>query len=235
MIKRKNGFTLAEVLITLAIIGIVAVLTISGLVSKYEDKQIVTAVKKNFTVLNNALTMAIIENGPVSGWPLDTWSYNAAGRVEDSLEEEIITDEFTNLDNMVKYLNVIRDCGHEANGCFSHRYTNLNGTAVRDFENLPYYRKLVLNDGTLVAMQGYEGGSGEIWIDVNGQKAPNTVGKDMFLFQISRTKQRVMPWSSDKPGCSTKWSGYACSLWVVEFSNRDYLKCQWTTWGKCEG
>ena len=46
-LNKFNGFTLAEVLITLGIIGIVAAMTLPALVGKYKDKVLVTQVKKH--------------------------------------------------------------------------------------------------------------------------------------------------------------------------------------------
>jgi len=50
--KNKNAFTLAEVLVTLAIIGVVAALTIPSLVTRVQDIQYKTAWKKNYSLLN---------------------------------------------------------------------------------------------------------------------------------------------------------------------------------------
>ena len=72
------GFTLAEVLITLTIIGVIAALTIPTLMKKYEEQQILTGVKAAYSILQNAVKMSIAENGPMSEWGLnDAWeNYN---------------------------------------------------------------------------------------------------------------------------------------------------------------
>ena len=49
-----EGFTLAEVLITLGIIGIVAALTIPNLTKHYRDKAIISGVKQAYSILGNA-------------------------------------------------------------------------------------------------------------------------------------------------------------------------------------
>ena len=55
--KMKKGFTLAEVLITLGVIGIVAVMTIPTLVQSYEEKATVAKLKKiNSLILSPSLT-----------------------------------------------------------------------------------------------------------------------------------------------------------------------------------
>ncbi len=61
----KKAFTLAEVLITLTIIGIVAAMTIPTLMSKYKDQATVTKLKKAQSVLSNALLSATAKNGPL--------------------------------------------------------------------------------------------------------------------------------------------------------------------------
>lgn len=57
-----NGFTLAEVLITLGVIGVVAAMTLPTLVGKYQEKVLVTQVKKTYSELQNALKMYAVKN-----------------------------------------------------------------------------------------------------------------------------------------------------------------------------
>lgn len=61
--RSKKGFTLAEVLVTLAVIGVVAALTIPALISNSTERQARTSVKKALSILNQALTMSIAQNG----------------------------------------------------------------------------------------------------------------------------------------------------------------------------
>ena len=58
----KAGFTLAEVLITLGIIGAVAALTMPVLVGNYQKKQTVTKLKRAFSVLSQAILMSELDN-----------------------------------------------------------------------------------------------------------------------------------------------------------------------------
>ena len=51
----KKGFTLAVVLITLGIIGIVAALTLPALISNYRKNLVVERLKKFYTVMNQAV------------------------------------------------------------------------------------------------------------------------------------------------------------------------------------
>ena len=69
--KSKIAFTLAEVLITLGIIGIVAAMTLPSLILKHNKQITETALKKFYTTFNQAILMSINANGPV-----DSWSYH---------------------------------------------------------------------------------------------------------------------------------------------------------------
>ncbi len=67
----KKAFTLAEVLITLAIIGIVAAITIPTLIQNYKKRVVVTKLQRTYSVMNNAISMAVAENGDFSSWAVD--------------------------------------------------------------------------------------------------------------------------------------------------------------------
>lgn len=62
MNKSKFGFTLAEVLITLGIIGIVAAITIPGLITKYRRSVVETKLKKFYSTMNQAIRHSIADN-----------------------------------------------------------------------------------------------------------------------------------------------------------------------------
>ena len=61
--KRLKGFTLAEVLITLAIIGVVAALTIPSVISNSQQQEFKTGLRKAVSVLNSAITMNMAIDG----------------------------------------------------------------------------------------------------------------------------------------------------------------------------
>lgn len=64
----KKGFTLAEVLITLGIIGIVAAMTLPTVINDSTERETVAKVKKFYSVMNQALLMAISKHGYVDEW-----------------------------------------------------------------------------------------------------------------------------------------------------------------------
>ena len=65
---KRAGFTLAEVLITLGIIGVVAALTIPNVTSHYRKKVAETRLAKFYTVMNQAVQLSEKDNGPKEYW-----------------------------------------------------------------------------------------------------------------------------------------------------------------------
>ena len=89
---KKCAFTLAEVLITLGIIGVVAAMTIPGLITKYHKHVIETKLQRFDSIMNQAVRMAIAENGEIIYEPPANEATNA----------EYLKEWFN--DNLMKYL-----------------------------------------------------------------------------------------------------------------------------------
>ena len=66
--KQKRGFTLAEVLITLGIIGVVAAMTIPTLMSTFAKQRTETQLKAFYSRINQTIKMSIADNGDPDGW-----------------------------------------------------------------------------------------------------------------------------------------------------------------------
>ena len=68
---KKSGFTLAEVLVTLGIVGVIASLTIPALIQNYRNIVVETRLKKFYTTFNQALQIAEAEYGDKKLWYID--------------------------------------------------------------------------------------------------------------------------------------------------------------------
>ncbi len=176
----KKGFTLAEVLITLAIIGVVAALTIPTVVRNYQKQQTVVQLKKAYTQILQVINMSEAENGAIS-----TWDYSDSNNSED----------FYN-NYLAKYLKVSKYLGTASMITYGVRYYVLNGD---DYSNVggwwPTFTgpKLILNDGTILMLRT-TGNYASIAVDINGAKKPNMAGKDLFFYDISPlNKQKLIP------------------------------------------
>ncbi|MDD3149530.1 MAG: prepilin-type N-terminal cleavage/methylation domain-containing protein [Candidatus Gastranaerophilales bacterium] len=186
--RKRKAFTLAETLIVIAIIGIIASIVTPMLFGTTSDAELKAAWKKSYSDLSQATQLIAVDNGG-------------------SLAGAFLGDEAGSEDLKNAYaskLNIIKDCsgtstyggtgsGASAEGCW-HEGTNswyfLNGTGRGSF-NQP---GLILNNGSLIHFIinksdcSYVAGDytrcGWICIDVNGFKKPNTIGKDIFYVSI---------------------------------------------------
>ena len=182
---KRVAFTLAEVLITLGIIGVVAALTIPTLNKKINAIYVKTRLKQTFAIITQAMKYTQNEFGD-----LETWGFN--GDWNSTHDMDIFSGYFN------RYLKITLDCG----------YTNEKGCVVNapNYEidgqpnsvnyatcTKPYYYKLLLQNGASLyyrtGNRPEDGGDPNkmyIFIDVNGQKGPNTWGRD--IFEYSSTK-----------------------------------------------
>ena len=67
-INKHNAFTLAEVLVTLAIIGVVAALTIPNLMKNYQKHVTVSKLKSAYGMLSRILQTAEVRHGSIASW-----------------------------------------------------------------------------------------------------------------------------------------------------------------------
>jgi len=187
---KKSGFTLAEVLITLGIIGVVAALTIPILIANYQKTQYVTQLKKAYSQFNQALSLFATDQGCIGDLACTNFFENGS-----------TTQDFG--DEFVKYFKILKNCElNDSQGCMndsSHNTFDGSGPiSYLDQENLMY--KFVIADGTSFEIRTfdscYAGGlnnlsqrCGYVYIDVNGPgKGPNCMGRDIFSFEITNGK-----------------------------------------------
>ncbi len=116
--KTKKGFTLAEVLVTLAVIGVVAALTIPTLIQSSNEKQAKVSIKKAVSVLNQALTMSIAENGIDAASATVTDSntlMHLFANYMSTLSVDNANNTFTTVDGMIYTFNWTSTCSLSTN------------------------------------------------------------------------------------------------------------------------
>lgn len=165
----KNGFTLAEVLITLGIIGIVAAMTLPAVLASYRKKEIEVRLKKFSSTMQNAFNFATVDYGPIQNWKYPT-KQNDADEINDFM--------FTYL---FPYLQGIKVCESGDAKCnqFHENFTGHTSNIM------PVY---IFSDGSCFTM--VIGGSSadmgvatiHYWFDYNCAGKPNKENEDIFKF-----------------------------------------------------
>lgn len=213
----KQAFTLAEVLITLSIIGVVAALTLPSLISKNNTAAMESKLKKTYSVLSQSLLFAAGELGG-----LDAVEFKD-GNTE-STEEMFYT-------YLEKYLKISKKCVN-SKGCWAQA-RDLRGVKVGAEAGIgSNIITFTTYDGLSICMDGKTAADMAIYygiktnkdglvfyIDVNGMKNPNTFGKDIFLFGFS-DKGLLPAGKNSTPeqienSCSASGNGYLCASKVM--------------------
>ena len=202
---KKSAFTLAEVLITLGIIGVVAALTLPTVIQNYQKQVTVTKLKKAYSMLGQVAQKSIADNGAIDF-------------VEGDLLDEGAVKKFFNTYwlSYFKGVDVFPDGKkpYRLNGntvFYKHVGGLLDSTNVytaysagRIFFNtadgISYYVYIVkwinnkYNDkGELISQDAAYDSKQMVYVDLNGIKPPNTFGKDAFVFYVDFSKGIVRP------------------------------------------
>ncbi len=228
----NKAFTLAETLIVIGIIGVVAALTLPNLNHATGDKEKVTRVKKMFSAITEANDRAVATYGPISEWSEDC---------RDNLD-------ICWMKRVGEFMKITKSCevgdDEEKDAC--EVYRNYYDESLDMDQRIMYQ----LADGSVFATRPTRYSSdcsntignhndiclSEISIDIDGpSKGKNELGNDLFLFMVS-DRLGVMPayLFTDDPAeqaaacIEVKW---ACTYWAIENGNLDYLKADST--GKC--
>ncbi len=169
----KIGFTLAEILITLGIIGVVAAMTIPNLIATYKAKRYRSQFLKSYSTIQQVFKR--MESDDIS---IDPATYKP----------------LTYYKTFQQYLNGSTDCGHAAlkrpKPCRTYRYNGSDD--YKNFSNTNKFTAGYLDDGSLLLQDGsilyFENADNQtifISVDLNGfTTPPNIAGHDLFTFQM---------------------------------------------------
>lgn len=214
--NHKTAFTLAEVLITLAIIGVVAAITIPSLNNNINKQDTVTKVKKAYSTLSQATQEINAECG---------------GNLTNCLVTMSTTDQdATSRQEVVTLykpkLLTNKECPTSATlGCFANtEYKFLNNSNMGNFATANIFdnARFSLNDGTAVLFD-WDGTSTDLFrfaIDTNGPKPPNQLGKDLFMFYYN-PNSRILK-SFDTSSCTTSDYGWGCTGKILQDGEINY-------------
>lgn len=210
--KIQVGFTLAEVLITLGIIGIVAAMTIPTLITNYQKHITVTKLQKAISVLNQAYKLSYDDVGEPSA--SEAFAMGA---------EDYFKKYWAPYIKSAIICTTPQMCGYKTNTPWKLANGN-QGTTIAI--NPTFRTTFYTSDGFLyVIFTG--GGSSEsetgverrwVYVDINGGEGPNIYGRDLFeLTRIEKDGGGINLYGYDKTDaqinaiCSKNSSGEYCA------------------------
>ncbi len=192
----KNGFTLAEVLITLGIIGVVAAITIPVLMTKMQKKVSATKLIQTYAILNQGFKRYLASND------VDVLSQTPAFESVQASGISSCDPSNWNDSNCQKFVSelsgIFSGISLQKTGTITYKYLKANGTGTRG----PW--SFTLNNGAILYIGVYKNYNttsklaqvekygtklitsvAYIDIDINGKERPNQWGRDLFEFQLS--------------------------------------------------
>lgn len=197
-LKKMTAFTLAEVLITLGIIGVIAALTIPALIQNYRNQVVESRLKKFYTVFNQAILRSVADNGETINWDWqsgkDAWDSN--------LEKYILP-----------YMNIVEAKSLPEYPTYNKFYFLPDGSSFTTGNDIIYFpsnpTKCRLNTSNGVCrfyFQFYP-------IEMNSDYARHSEhkGLDAYKFGWDGTENGLYESSTFSYGCNTNQKGYFCT------------------------
>lgn len=231
--SKNSAFTLAETLIVIGIIGVVAALTLPNLNNSTGDKEKVTRVMKSYSSLTEAFDRAQAIYGPYNEWFNDL---NVESFIDPNTQNSMTArKEYLSVMNerlgnrVTEFMRLSKNCGSEGDGCFVGSVKDLRESEGPSGPNLYGVVKgrsytFITTDGTAVSYR-----DGVIMVDIDGSKGTSTYGKDVFEFVIRESDGTIYPkcydWDLSNLMSNLSESASCASTWVINYGNLDYVKC----------
>ena len=221
-VNNIKAFTLAEVLITLTIVGVVVALTIPTLVSKIQDKVLISQFKETYSLLNQALSLTNYERGvPYKCYTTSesvSYAYNECN--------EFYANFFKNLkaqktETVTKHPyktkeEVLQEGGGITNNSCS--FMLMEASEVYHLNNgSKFYINQATNPNYQSQMKTY------FILDINGDKSPNKWGYDVFY--LTPTKRTSGSFRIDEAIC-TIWEKDGKRAFNI-INNTDEVSDKW--------
>lgn len=172
MNKSLRAFTLAEVLITLGIIGVIAAITLPNLITNFQKKVVATKLKKLYAVTQQAVKMSVVENDETSGW-----NYELAEKDIYSFSKQYFAPYFTGAQiyKGKEYCKLVKN-KYEIHNLANNKIATPCSDA---------YAVIELIDGSyFITKEKHDTGYEWLYLDINGLSGPNKIARDIFVLNM---------------------------------------------------
>lgn len=224
-----QGFTLTELLIAITVIGIIAAITVPGVVNRYQKNSQLTALKKVYADMGQALTILQGEYVKRNLRVHDTYLYQ--GTIDLYSSETLKTPEETVGKFLKNNFKNTKICGTSTANCFANTYRSIEENNSQNFDIDNSYSVILANGsaismvpafGSKVYITPMPGHSAPppsvskyptaVYVDVNGPDKPNIGGRDMFTFAID-DEFNIVPTEGN---CTDSPIGDGCLNKIIE-------------------
>lgn len=195
--NKKFGFTLSEVLITLGIIGIVAVLTIPAVMKNYRNRLYVAQLQKTYAQISDAVQAIMVDEHTGNFYETKASLENNCTNA-DSGDCTAGAGYFLN-----KYFKVVkRNCASGTNACAAASYKSIGGANAGVLAG--DYCIQTTNGAAICMKRNTENNKVfiDLNIDVNGQAGPNITGRDVFYLTVQENGTVTDYRNTDEGNCS---------------------------------
>ncbi len=211
-------------MITLGIVGVLAAMTLPGLINKYNEKVWVTSFLRVYSILEKVYQLALDENGPVENWS----GIGIVNENDTNFNVAKYDDKYFIFNVFKPYLPIAEVYDKEGKkNCMPDKSYFLNGEA-HNIALSTYTPTVLLQSGECIAFgAAYPSMHSFFWVDTNGKKLPNTLGKDQFLFKFALHRIAPFGWTDSAADCDISSTnanaGKSCGAWIVRYKNMNYL------------
>ena len=185
--REQTAFTLAEVLITLGIIGVVAAMTLPTVIKNYQKQSTVNRLKVAYNTLYQAIKLSEADNGNAEGW-----DFSMSG------------DDFfdTYIKKYIKFVKIYPSTEYASKAKIRYLHGGIcNGEGWCKTDTEKPGKSIVLPNGSVFILEDNSTSTCNcrlVSIDINGLKSPNIIGKDIFTFIIQADKHTLVPMGQNK-------------------------------------
>lgn len=225
---KKYGFTLAEILIALAILGVIAVMSIPLFVEAKQDKETASKLSLAQTILSNATELAGVNQGKITENELN--NYSAQELFDNFYKNNIKTAISCTEDNSDNCWATTKDFFQKNIAPDGNKYgiagTVHTGFTMQDGINVTMTKVSELDER--FGIETKDEHSVVFMVDTNGNKEPNAIGQDVFAF-ILDSQGKIIPAGSHndsancQAGCDLDDDYWDCTARVLKEGKRKYL------------
>lgn len=239
MLKKVIAFTLAEFIIVVGVLGVVAEMTVPVLINNSQKRYYVTSLKKAYSEIGQIFTTYIADEGVSDLSQTKLFTIDEDHSLSGSAARAGVMDDI-----LKKYFKVTKTC-HKGDSSCSIAGTYLMWSPPENTEFPPALYNFCSADGMCfgaelessywckpndIVPSSMKGICGEIYVDVNGAKPPNKMGRDFFPYFVIGPDGSLHPlYGQAYAKFQSYWDKQSCLQEIADWGG-DPAECEGYNW-----